>query len=513
MNSKTFLFIGLAVTIIYLLVNLFIINDYGVTWDFTYHYNAGLWHLKKPLTVPGFTIFSWGPLTDTLPTLSLNLFSEKIHLLAWDSAYNLYGLLIGVLGIGILFYFAYKLIDFKTAIVASLTLALMPRYFGHLHNNMKDIPQAVFFCLSLTLFWKLTKHQNLKNLLLAVMAVAYAFNTKFNAGFVLIIAFIWLIPVFLRPTGGIKKIKYLLLFFLLSPLVSYMVWSLFWTNPWERLMDAYHSATTTTVNMPVLYFGKIYQSGNNIPWHYPFGMFLATSPAAVSVFFLLGLFRILKHAKNRNFQLVVLWFIIPISRFFLPRMIVIDDIRHFMEVIFPFSLISALGFWGFIALMTKQKTVIPKRATGLTWVVLIIYIFYLAFQTAGSHPYQTGYFSEIVGGTAGAEGKFDIDFWASSYKETAKYLNKNVIPSSKIITAMAPDILKLYLRGDLARNLNSDNITYGTADYYQSGDYTVVLNRQSFFGWYGLSGYMSREKPVYSVKAGSVPLVYIYKNH
>lgn len=513
MNSKIPIFIGLTVTVIYLLVNLFIINDYGVTWDFTYHFNAGLWHLKKPLTVPGFTMFSWGPLTDLLPTLGLILFSEKIHLLAWDSAYNLYGLLIGVLGIGILFYFAYKLIDFKTALVASLTLALMPRYFGHLHNNMKDIPQAVFFCLSLILFWKLTKRQNLKNLLMAILAVAYAFNTKFNAFFVLIIAFIWLFPVFLNPAGGIKKNKYLLFFFLLSPLVSYIVWSLFWTNPWERLLDAYHSATTTTINMPVLYFGKIYQSGYNIPWHYPFGMFLATSPAVISIFFLFGLFSILRHANNRNLQLVALWFIIPISIFLLPRMIVIDDIRHFMEVIFPFSLISALGFWEFISLVTKHKTIGKKNAAGLTWGVLIIYIVYLAFQTAKSHPYQTSYFSEIVGGTAGAEGKFDIDFWASSYKETAKYLNKNALPSSKIITAMAPDIFKLYLRDDLARNLNRDNVTYGNEDYYQSGDYTVVLNRQSFFNWYGLNSYMTANKPIFTINSNSVPLVYVYKNY
>src|SRR4030042_6049535 len=95
--------IGFLIALAYFCLNLSVINDYGVTWDFTYHFNAGLWHLNKPLTDPNFAIYPWGPLGDICPTLSLLIFSDKLPLFFWDTAYNLYSILLGSLGIGLLY--------------------------------------------------------------------------------------------------------------------------------------------------------------------------------------------------------------------------------------------------------------------------------------------------------------------------------------------------------------------------------------------------------------------------
>ncbi|MBI5452656.1 hypothetical protein HY945_04285, partial [Candidatus Gottesmanbacteria bacterium] len=70
--------LGFLIIIIFLSVNIATINDYGVTWDFTYHFNAGLWHLKRPLTDSNFIMGPSPPLSDVLPTLSYILFFEKL---------------------------------------------------------------------------------------------------------------------------------------------------------------------------------------------------------------------------------------------------------------------------------------------------------------------------------------------------------------------------------------------------------------------------------------------------
>jgi hypothetical protein len=40
------------------------------------------------------------------------------------------------------------------------------------------------------------------------------------------------------------------------------------------------------------------------------------------------------------------------------------------------------------------------------------------------HPYQSSYFNEFVGGVAGAEGRYETDYWISSYREAMLWINE-----------------------------------------------------------------------------------------
>lgn len=507
------LFIAISITFIYLLINVIIINDYGVTWDFTYHFNAGLWHLKKPLTDLNFIMGPSPPLSDTLPVLTNNLMSEKWQLLPFDAAYNLYSVILGSLGIGILYLFIKSLFNRSIALFSSLTLAFLPRYFGHLHNNMKDIPQAVFFTLSIWMLWCLLKKPSVINLLLASIAFSLAFNSKVNAIFILVTAFSYLFLTFISKYFMGNNFKSLinikiLSYFILAPLFAFILWVPFWDKPIARLLEASHSYTTSTTNMPVLYFGKIFYSGQNIPWHYPFGILAVTTPILVSFFFLIGFVTLFNYKKflKENRLFILLWFLVPLSRYLKPQMIVIDDIRHFMEVVFPFTVISGIGVYRVIELLNGM------RMRRITTSAVSLFVLYLVYQILSYHPFQTSYFSEIVGGIKGAQRKFDIEFWASAYKPALQYLNQYAPENSKIIIAMAPDIAKLYLRPDLTVKLNQKNLAGADSKIYSQSDYTVILNRQSFFNWYGISAYMKKNQPIYTLSKFKVPLVYFFKN-
>lgn len=513
--------LGFLIIIIFLSINIATINDYGVTWDFTYHFNAGLWHLKKPLIEPNFIMGPSPPLSDILPTLSYLFFFEKLKLFSFDAAYNLYSVVLGSVGIGILYFMVKEIFNWRIALFSSLILGFLPRYFGHLHNNMKDIPQAVFFTLTVWTFWRLYKKPMIMNLLIASASFALAFNSKVNAIFILIIAAIFLLLISLKPIKlklqlNFSQSKFILLFFLTAPIAALLLWWPFWDNSIGRLLEAQRSYTTSTTNMPILYFGKIFFSGNNVPWHYPIGLLSVTTPTLILFFFLLGLFGLI-FDKKITFEaklFVFIWFLVPLARYLKPQMIVIDDIRHFMEVLFPFAAIAGIGTYRiYLFILHKSKIIFPRiNKLLIAFLYFLFFIFYSLFQNLSYHPYQTSYFNELIGGIKGANGKFDIEFWASSYKQALKYLNNNTPYNSVITIPMAPDIAQLYLRPDLTTYLNQKNLAGVQSLVYSQSDYVVILNRQSFFEWYGIYPYIENRKPVYSTKIQNVPLVSIYKN-
>lgn len=519
-KAKFPFYLGLIITGIYLIINLFTVNDYGVTWDYTYHFNAGLWHLKQNLTDPSFIMGPSPPLSDIMPVLSFKFFSEKLQLLAWDSAYNLYSVIIGSLGIGVIYFAVAEILNWKIALFSAISLAFLPRYFGHLHNNMKDIPQSVFFALSVYLFWRLFKKPAIKNMVFACLAFALSYNSKVNAVFVLVIAVFYILLNFLirfLNHQPVRKIRpYVWLYFILAPLMALVLWWPLWDNPIGRLKEASHSYTTSTTNMPVLYFGNIYFSGNNIPWHYPLGQLAVTTPVIFLIFFVFGLSKLVFSIsdKKTGSLLILLWFIVPLTRYLKPGMIVIDDVRHFMEVLFPFTIIAGIGCYSvfeYIYYIFKRVNKLSS-SYAIIPILSVLYIIYLSYQIVTFHPYQTSYYNELTKGIAGAKDRFDIEFWASAYKHALNWLNTNANTSSKIIIPMAPDIAKLYLRNDLTAFLNTNNLADADNNIYLKADYVVILNRRSFFSWYNLYPYIKSRTPAYSLKLKGVSLVDIYKN-
>jgi hypothetical protein len=53
------------------------------------------------------------------------------------------------------------------------------------------------------------------------------------------------------------------------------------------------------------------------------------------------------------------------------------------------------------------------------------------------HPYQTTYFNGLVGGVAGADGRYDTEYWLTSYREALAWVNGQAERQpGKIITVM-----------------------------------------------------------------------------
>ncbi|MDP1722104.1 MAG: glycosyltransferase family 39 protein [Candidatus Gottesmanbacteria bacterium] len=549
--NKKHIITGFVLTILLFAVHLVIIDDYGITWDFHHHFFAGLYHLGIPLkesltknipfTMPdprGTYDLPFGPLMLIAPTITYQIFHEWLGLLAFDNAYHLSIIVSGVAGVFILYLFLLEAFGLATALAGFAFLALLPRYFGDLHNNMKDVPQAAAFALAIYMFWRLARYKRLKDLILATLAFAIAFNTKVNTLLVPVIAGMWMFLTSIKGLVYRGKDKSFFIghwsaswrmvigYFLLAPLMAFLLWLPFWKDPIDRLIYMFRFFLDNTLNLEVLYFGTIYKSAINVPWHYALGYLGVTTPIPTLIFFLIGILIIvwklrfeIWDLKKATGLLLLLWFFLPLTRYLNPKIGVIDGIRHFEEVVFPLAAIAAVG-----AVNVMRRMSHMGRMS-----LMVIILLSLILPIVRYHPYQISYFNELVasnattgrisevasnatrafltgaGGIRGAWKNFDVEYWGTSQKAAMRWLNANAPKDSYVHVLMAGDSAAKYLRPDLLARVNKKG--------FDEADYVVVLNRQSFFNRYwGITDYMPKHKIAYTVSVQGVPLTLIYDN-
>lgn len=526
---KQYIRIGLILTLLVISVNLLVIDDYGLSWDYHHVFFGGLYHLRQPRTAdmtndhlpftnPDPRIMEktpFGPIMTSIPVASYLLLFQKMKLLAFENAVNLPTIIIGVTGALVIFLFLLDTYGVVFALAGFIFLSLYPRYVGEIHFNMKDVPMAVIYALCIFLYWRLLNYRRVKDLLWASVVFGIAFNIKVNAVTVPATAFVWTLVVLI--TGAkrhlvkpIHKVKLKELFpvaayYVLSPLIAFIIWSIFWDDPVGHLLYLFEFFTYNTRNIEVLYFGKWYVSTLNVPWHYPYGFLAIVTPLPILATALVGLIVLLyKLLRNADpfASLVLLWFFVPLMRYLIPAIGVIDGIRHFLEVVPALMVIAAVGagslwtWWTNTRIGTKhiRMSVAKVTAIGVTGFLLLQVILY--------HPYQITYFNELVGGVKGAFGKFDLDYWGTSQKHAVRWINEHAPKGAVVDIIMAGDVSGKFLRPDLLEKLNSV--------YYIHADYVVILNRQSFFYRYAIIDYLLTHKPVKTIDVLGVPLVFIY---
>jgi hypothetical protein len=87
------------------------------------------------------------------------------------------------------------------------------------------------------------------------------------------------------------------------------------------------------------------------------------------------------------------------------------------------------------------------------------------------YPYEYIYYNSFIGGVDGAFRKFELDYWGTSYREAAQFVN-SVAPEKATIWAEGPaHLFGLYARKDL--KVYSAGETE-RADHY---DYVVATTR------------------------------------
>jgi hypothetical protein len=137
---------------------------------------------------------------------------------------------------------------------------------------------------------------------------------------------------------------------------------------------------------------------------------------------------------------IALWLFAPIIAVVIFKPTIYDNFRQFLFIVPPIFIFAAIGFQ--IIFDRIKKPIINL-------VLIILLVSPGIYWGVNLHPYQHVYYNNIVGGVGGAFRKYEMDYWQTSYREAADFLNSAAPADARVIVWGADHIVKTFARPDL----------------------------------------------------------------
>lgn len=406
--------------------------DYGLTTDEPPLLNYGLDILRWYKS--GFT---YQPIFETTNTW---LYGGLVHVLGYVlseilpfspfDSYHLCCAIIGFLGVVAAYRIGYLLGGGPAGFLAALFLILTPRYYGHIFNNPKDIPFAVFYLWSI--FWIIRGLGSLPNLprdwiWKTGLVIGLTLGCRV-AGLVLFfyLGLFWGLRYVVLIWDGLSvgvAVRKFVLQMLGVVAVAYVVMLPLW--PWAML----HPITGPFEAMGYFskflephfsYFDGKYVLNHDVPWFYVSKWLLLTLPELVMAGLVCGLVHLgfckwsgrrIASVHIQHVALIWAW-VFPTVYAAVTHTPFYDGYRHMFFVVPPLVICSALGVAG---LLKSVQSVVWHRVMLMSTMALVMWTLVYIVRI---HPNQAMYFNHaIAGGIQKASVNFETDYWGNSFKQ------------------------------------------------------------------------------------------------
>ncbi|MFQ5731020.1 MAG: ArnT family glycosyltransferase [Planctomycetaceae bacterium] len=288
---------------------------------------------------------------------------------------------------------------------ASLALATMPRVFGHAHLAALETFTNLTFAaavLSVAAFWK-KQAPGWKTAVLTGALFGLALLSKMQAVFLPIPVAVWALWRYRA-----RAILPLAIFGGIAFAVFFVGWPWLWLDPMSHLLE-YFASTTERASLHAFYMGAQYVD-REVPWHYPFVMFLVTVPVGWQ---LAGMFGSFKSASDPDDcwrrRLLGGAMLLPLIAFAVPGVVVYDGVRLFL-VVFP--LWAVFVGRGAAAVFDRLR---QRRSRVLAVALIVALIGIQSVPLFLIRPCCLSYYNAFVGGTWGAEKLgFEMNYWGDA---------------------------------------------------------------------------------------------------
>jgi hypothetical protein len=126
--------------------------------------------------------------------------------------------------------------------------------------------------------------------------------------------------------------------------------------------------------------------------------------------------------------LIESWVFAPIVLAMVMRPNIYDGLRHFLFLLPGIALLAGYGAACLIRLVQRTNLRL------LLAIGLVIVLSQSLVPIIRLHPYQYCYFNALTGGLRGAEDRYETDYWVTSYREAAEWVNaqaRNQLPNDQ----------------------------------------------------------------------------------
>ena len=296
-----------------------------------------------------------------------------------------------------------------------------------------------------------------------------------------------LVAIYAWQKTGKKSWPMLFVYAGIALAVMLATWPYLWPNPVARLIESWHVMSQYPWPGQVLFNGQYYRSFNLPRSYLPVLLAIQITEPIWPLFFLS-----LALLWKKKYLLIatLLWFVLPLAALIISRSPLYDNFRQVIFVLPPVFFVCGLGVdWLFRRL--RQPIV-----RGLIVAALVLPGIVAGIQL---HPYEYIYYNSFIGGVPGAQGRFELDYWATSYRAAMDYVNGIAPANGKIFVAGPSYIAAIYARHDLRIYMDIDMNT-------QVFDYAIITTR------YRVDQTDFPNAPVvYTIEREGVPLTVIKK--
>lgn len=310
---------------------------------------------------------------------------------------------------GLLFlvgWFASRWYGRTSGCAAAVALCLMPRVFGHAHLASLETCMSFTYALAVLYVadrWGGETAPTWRTGAKAGVLLGLALLTKIQAIFLPIPMALWALVVWKQ-----RAILPLIVLGSAAFLTFVAGWPWLWQDTGAHLLD-YLGRTTARASIQAWYFGQAF-SDQDVPWHYPWVMFLVTVPVGLQF---CGIVRLCSRAqpvwRSRRETLLLGCILLPLVVFTIPKIAVYDGTRLFLIVFSLWAIVIGRGSEMVLAWLRSRLG--PMRG-AIVWTLLFAAQGWGLYEMA---PCWLSYYNLSVGGLRGAERLgFQTTYWGDS---------------------------------------------------------------------------------------------------
>jgi len=424
---------------------LLLFNGFGVSWDeevqATYgtfllnYYSAWFPDAAVVDQIRLHDLYYYGGLYEWVVAAAQGISPFSI----WDTR-HLVNAAVALLGVVGTWKLARLLLGPRAALFAAIALLLTPTYLGHAFNNPKDIPFAVGYVWSLYYLLRLVQAGPGRSPGLSVrlgLVVGLTMAVRVAGG--VLLGYLGLAALLLalqsglagrRAAPALRQLLQTTAWSLIpAALLAYAVMIFFWpwaqAAPLTRPFAALQEFSTFSMYSETVLFGGRQIPADQLPLDYLLRSFAIKLPElfllGLGVAAAVGLARLIRRRVDERW---LGWLLVGVAALLPPALasargtVLYDGIRHFIFVLPPLAVAVGLGADWSLRVLGRVPRALRLVAWGILGMPLLVHILLLLLL----HPYQYVFYNQLAGGLAGADGRYETDYWAHSYGEAVELL-------------------------------------------------------------------------------------------
>ena len=438
--------VGLIVLILFAVVGIWVLDDYGVALDTGVQRDIAIRNLdyvlgRRDVIYPDGVKDNFYGVSFELPLVLLERAlsledTRDLHLMR-NMVTHLFFLVSGFF----CYLLAYRLFGSRLlAVIAMLLFLLHPRIYAHSFFNSKDIPFLSMFMICLYLsYWAFMKGGAWRFLALGV-AAGVLINLRIMGVtlFVLIVCMQVLDMLQASSAGDRRRVLGSVLVFVLSCAVTlYAVSPYLWGDPFGNSIEWFAVFSQFPSPVDHMFRGDVIVSTVvNPPEYVPVWMSITTSPV-VLVLGVVGMSVVLLRGASNPLDVIrntrLRFGFMLIGCFMLPILSVIvlgSNVYHgWRQVYFLYAPFCILAMFGFHRLMSACIVLRLSRAfafdgRGLMYGAYGIGLTVAVASMFSVHPHQHLYFNFLIDRTTPGyiRSEYELDYWLMTFREGYEHL-------------------------------------------------------------------------------------------